>query len=203
MVGSTGQFLPDVQNLDGATFTWSSADENIATVAADGTVTGVAAGKVTITVTTDADQGWTASYELTVSEPEYKRFDANNVGYAIVTGGTGWGDSPLSALLDNDATTKFGCSGSGDAWAIIIASEPVAVQQYSFVTGSDTYDNPGRTPRSWKIEGDAMWQRFNQKDARQQAWYYRSIVKLTERLSNTSAWLEYKTLTELVFGKGE
>ena len=56
--------------------------------------------------------------------------------------------------------------------------------------------------REWKEEGDAMWQRFNQKDVTEQAWYYRSIVKLTERLSNTSAWLEYKTLTELVFGKG-
>ena len=57
--------------------------------------------------------------------------------------------------------------------------------------------------REWKIEGDAMWQRFNQKDVNEQAWYYRSIVKLTARLSYTSAWLEYKTLTELVFGKGE
>ncbi len=57
--------------------------------------------------------------------------------------------------------------------------------------------------RDWKVEGDAMWQRFNQKDARQQAWYYHSIVTLTQRLSNTSAWLEYKTLTELIFGKGE
>ena len=153
MVGSTAQFLPDVQNLDGATFTWTSSDETKATVAADGTVTGVAAGKVTITVSTTADNGWTASYELIVSEPEYKRYDANNVGYAIVTGGNGWGDSPLSALLDNDATTKFGCSGGGDAWAIMIASEPVAVQQYSFVTGGDTYDFPARNPRSWKLEG--------------------------------------------------
>ena len=57
--------------------------------------------------------------------------------------------------------------------------------------------------RDFKVEGHAMWQRFNQKDATQQAWYYRSIVTLTERLSDTSAWLEYKTLTELVFGKGE
>ena len=56
--------------------------------------------------------------------------------------------------------------------------------------------------RDWKVEGDAMWQRFNQKDAREQAWYYHSIVTLTQRLSNTSAWLEYKTLTELIFGKG-
>ena len=57
--------------------------------------------------------------------------------------------------------------------------------------------------RDWKVEGNAMWQRFNQKDVSQQAWYYKSILKLTERLSDTSAWLEYKALTELVFGKGE
>ena len=56
--------------------------------------------------------------------------------------------------------------------------------------------------RDWKVEGDALWQKFNQKDANEQAWYYFSIVRLTERLSHTSAWLEYKTLTELVFGNG-
>lgn len=57
--------------------------------------------------------------------------------------------------------------------------------------------------RSFKAEGEAMWRNFNQKDPREQAWYYRSIVKHTERLSDTSAWIEYKALTELVFGKGE
>ena len=57
--------------------------------------------------------------------------------------------------------------------------------------------------RDFKVEGVDMWQRFNQKDVTEQAWYYRSIVKLTKALSDTSAWLEYKTLTELVFGKGE
>ena len=57
--------------------------------------------------------------------------------------------------------------------------------------------------RDFKAEGVSMWQRFNQKDPDEQAWYYRSIVKLTKSLSNTSAWLEYKALTELVFGKGE
>lgn len=57
--------------------------------------------------------------------------------------------------------------------------------------------------RDFKAEGHAMWQRFNQKDPEAQAWYYRSILRLTDRLSDTSAWLEYKTLTELVFGKGE
>ena len=55
--------------------------------------------------------------------------------------------------------------------------------------------------RDFKVEGTAMFQRFNQKDVKEQAWYYRTIASLTQRLSDTSAWLEYKTLTELVFGK--
>ena len=53
--------------------------------------------------------------------------------------------------------------------------------------------------RNWKEEGDAMWQRFNQKDIKEQYWYYSSIITHTERLSDNSAWLEYKTLTEIVF----
>ena len=57
--------------------------------------------------------------------------------------------------------------------------------------------------RDFKVEGMGMWQRFNQKDANEQAWYYRSIVTLTERLRDTSAWIEYKALTVLVFEKGE
>ena len=57
--------------------------------------------------------------------------------------------------------------------------------------------------RDFKVEGNALWQRFNQNDASQQAWYYCSIVDLTSRLSDYSAWVEYKKLTELVFGKGE
>ena len=57
--------------------------------------------------------------------------------------------------------------------------------------------------RDFKVEGVDMWQRFNQKDVKSQAWYYRSIAELTKRLSDTSAWIEYKTLTELVFKEGE
>lgn len=55
--------------------------------------------------------------------------------------------------------------------------------------------------REWKIKGDSMWQKFNQKNVNEQAWYYTTIANYTSRLSNYSAWIEYKTLTELVFGK--
>ena len=101
-----------------------------------------------------------------VFEPEYTRYDADGVGYAILAGGNGWGDSPLSALLDNDAKTKFGTSSVGEAWAIIIASEEVAVQQYSLVTGADTYNYPSRNPASWKLEGsndNKIWTLIDEK----------------------------------------
>jgi myo-inositol-1(or 4)-monophosphatase len=67
----------------------------------------------------------------------------------------------------------------------------------------DKLSNMRAIYRDFKVEGNAMWEKFNQKDVNEQAWYYRTIVEYTERLSHTSAWLEYKTLTELVFGKGE
>ena len=57
--------------------------------------------------------------------------------------------------------------------------------------------------RDFKAEGIKTWDKFNQKDISQQEWYYRTIADLTKRLSHTSAWIEYNTLTELVFGKGE
>ncbi len=49
--------------------------------------------------------------------------------------------------------------------------------------------------------GDRLWERFNQHDPREHAWYYRSFLNLTSELSETTAWQEYKQLLELVFGK--
>ena len=57
--------------------------------------------------------------------------------------------------------------------------------------------------RDFLIEGDALWNKFHQSDIRVQAWYYRSILKYTERLSDTLAWIEYKTLVEKIFGVEE
>lgn len=54
--------------------------------------------------------------------------------------------------------------------------------------------------RDFLIEGNAVWNKFHQSDIRVQAWYYRSILKYTERLSKTLAWIEYKTLVEKIFG---
>ena len=54
--------------------------------------------------------------------------------------------------------------------------------------------------RDFTVEGDAVWNKFHQSDVGAQAWYYRSIMKYTERISDTHAWIEYKTIVEKIFG---
>ena len=54
--------------------------------------------------------------------------------------------------------------------------------------------------RDFQVEGLDVWKKFHQSDVSVQAWYYRSIMKYTERLSNTLAWQEYKNIVELLFG---
>ena len=49
--------------------------------------------------------------------------------------------------------------------------------------------------------GDAVWQRFNQKDPAEHAWYYRTIADLLkDDLGDTEAWLEYAHRVRAVFG---
>lgn len=57
--------------------------------------------------------------------------------------------------------------------------------------------------RDFLVEGDDLWNKFHQSDIGMQAWYYRSILKYTERLSETLAWREYKTIVEKIFGTEE
>jgi myo-inositol-1(or 4)-monophosphatase len=57
--------------------------------------------------------------------------------------------------------------------------------------------------RAFLVEGNQLWNKFHQSDIGVQAWYYRSIMKYTERLSDTLAWIEYKTLVEKIFGVEE
>ena len=110
-------------------------------------------------------------------------------------------------LVESETEDKRADLPPSDTWRIR-KEESLAVLKNTDDIGvvivwlGDKLANMRSIYRSWKLEGDAMWQKFNQKDVNEQAWYYFSIVKLTERLSDTSAWLEYKTLTELVFGKG-
>ena len=109
-------------------------------------------------------------------------------------------------LVESETEDKRADLPPSDTWRIRKEESLRALKNTSdiavlMVWMGDKLANMRSIYRDFKVEGNAMWERFNQKDVAQQAWYYRSIIRLTERLSDTSAWLEYKTLTELVFGK--
>ena len=67
----------------------------------------------------------------------------------------------------------------------------------------DKLSNVRALYRDFLVEGHSLWDKFNQKDVKQQAWYYRSVLKYTERISDTVAWKEYKSTVEKIFGVEE
>lgn len=55
-----------------------------------------------------------------------------------------------------------------------------------------------------QIEGEDVWNKFNQKDPKKHLWYYRTICNLISELSETLAWQEFDNLIRVVFNeKGE
>lgn len=78
--GSTVQLsiTPDPANAD-ASVTWKSSDEKIAKVDANGKVTCVNTGKVTITATSKKDTGKTATFSFQVTADEKNEFDVREV----------------------------------------------------------------------------------------------------------------------------
>lgn len=50
--------------------------------------------------------------------------------------------------------------------------------------------------------GEAIWERFNQKDKFMHGWYYRSFIELFGMYEETAAYHEYCELCDKVFGAG-
>lgn len=53
--------------------------------------------------------------------------------------------------------------------------------------------------REYLRQGNALWQQFNQKDPKRQAWYYRTIAQYVSVLSEHEAYREYVRLMNTVF----
>ena len=52
-------------------------------------------------------------------------------------------------------------------------------------------------------DGDAVWQKLNQKDPAEQEWYYRSIAASLADMKEYDAYQEYIDLVDKVFKKGK
>ena len=66
----------------------------------------------------------------------------------------------------------------------------------------DKLSNIREMRRDYAKLGDALWERFNQKDKREHAWYYRSICDvLEEEFGDVPEIREYRALLKTVFGE--
>ena len=64
----------------------------------------------------------------------------------------------------------------------------------------DKLSNIRSIQRDFEALGDGLWQRFNQKDPAEHAWYYSTLAKaLRAELGDTDAWREYRERVGAVF----
>ena len=63
----------------------------------------------------------------------------------------------------------------------------------------DKLSNMRSFNRDLQKYGDKLWDRFNQKDPKMHAWYYRSIADAMTELQDTPAWKEYDYLIKKIF----
>lgn len=93
-VGESGKFYPTVLPAEASNkeLTWKSSNEKIAKISADGTVTGVAAGKVKITCTSKDNTKLSAVCDLTVRPSEPKAIHTK-AGTSESTVGLKWSES--------------------------------------------------------------------------------------------------------------
>ncbi|MGN0487194.1 MAG: Ig domain-containing protein [Acutalibacteraceae bacterium] len=104
-------------NANNTKVTWSTSDSKIATVDAKGVVTGVKAGKATVTVKT-ADGGYTAKCTVTVKQHVTSiKLDKTNVSIA-----RGEQTKLTVTYLPSDATTKTCTFASSDSSVISVDS---------------------------------------------------------------------------------
>lgn len=76
-----------------------------------------------------------------------------------------------------------------------------ATKEEKMITLGDKLSNIRAMHRDYLEIGDELWNRFNQKDKSEHAWYYKSIAELLSDLSDTSAYQEYVELVNKVFGE--
>ena len=75
---------------------------------------------------------------------------------------------------------------------------PVEVKM---ITLGDKLSNIRAIYRDYSVLGDKVWERFNQKDKVEHAWYYRGVAERLGELSDTFAYREYVRLMGEVFGE--
>lgn len=113
--------------------------------------------------------------------------------------------SRIAELVAAESENKRENSSPSATWKIrkeeTIAHLKTATAEVKMLTLGDKLSNIRSICRDYETMGDALWQRFNQKDKNEHRWYYKSIADCLYDLCDYPAYKEYVSLVEKVFDK--
>lgn len=78
-----------------------------------------------------------------------------------------------------------------------LPDEPFEVK---IIALADKLSNMRSTMKEYQKVGDAIWDRFNQKNKEEHMWYHNSILTILNEFCEYDSWKEYKELCTHVFG---
>ena len=115
--------------------------------------------------------------------------------------------SRVAALVVGESEDKREGLPPAETWKVrklesiahLASAEDVGVRM---VCLGDKLSNIRSIQRDYERLGDELWQRFNQKDPAEHAWYYSTIAEvLRAELGGTGAWREYRERVDAVFSR--
>ena len=110
----------------------------------------------------------------------------------------------VAQLVANESENKRrGEMKAEDSWHLrkeeTIAHLHNASIDLKIIALGDKLSNIRALHRDYLAFGDELWKKFNQKNKKQQEWYYRSLVNCFEELNGFPQWKEYVQLCDKVF----
>ena len=113
--------------------------------------------------------------------------------------------SRVAELVSYESEDKMQHIPASESWKIrkkaFLNHLKDAPLEVKIICLSDKLSNMRMSIKTYDEKGDEMWLVFNQKDKKEQEWYYRNIYINMPELKNTSAFNEYVNACDYVFGK--
>lgn len=111
----------------------------------------------------------------------------------------------IAELVASESEDKRENLPAEDTWKIrkqeTLNHLKTAPLDVKMITLGDKLSNIRALCRDHDAIGDALWQRFNQKDKNEQHWYYQGIADCLTELKDYPAYQEYCGLVQKTFAK--
>lgn len=109
----------------------------------------------------------------------------------------------VAYLVDSESENKRENLSAESTWKVRkqetldhLKTAPIDVKM---ITLGDKLSNIRAINRDYNALGEALWQRFNQKDKNEHYWYYKSIADCLSELKDHQAYKEYCEVVEKTF----